>query len=1008
MNTFIISMHVLQQVVQMESSGGWNTAGSENEVQSEDLKSGDPKKLHKLNKELGKQNRQLSKSVESLRKERDSLLSDKQKLKSENKSLEKELKRAAKMEKGHQQLLRQESIEIAEDGVELPKKVEWLEAQLAEKEGEIANLQRKLELKAELFESSKGSGLVVNAECCNCNPESEIPHSKLAMQKNGDALNMNLALERLLEQQDITSRYRQENSELKLRISSLEAELEQVFVPTTSPKTHRKASALFKWGKRHSSGKLSDETPTGKVAGAETRASRSPDFSHICNSSQEQLADSDSPQPSPRHFLPRNRSGSAVTDVHTLQACLKLALEEKQSLVSQKQELEEKLQAAKKSRKPSHPHQEVELLKQTLKVALGEKESLSEQLKILEREVAAAKERTEDLEKRLAESLVLKDSFAEQQRDIKALREENERLKKSLADSTAKNATVQQLEQQNEKLRKEIAELRASAGSKPAAKSPVVEQHNEKLKKETAVRRTSAGSKPAARDLEQQNEKLKKDAVELRVSAGSKPAARDLKQQNEKLKKDAVELRVSAGSKPAARDLKQQNEKLKKDAVELRVSAGSKPAARDLEQRNEKLKKDAVELRVSALSSKPAARDLEQQLKRETVVSSARSKSETLQKLRKLSTGKLKESGPTSPKMNTVAATRALFEEKIEDSRQQAKSLSPKHNRNSMILGREKRGTTWNGSESGPPQTEEKPVTIPPQTRAVSTISLAPTSRSNVTPPKVSPPLLTQPTSASSSSSAKSGTKPGAQTASKMSISVKSSISPCPPPIMNTCKDIKEVEVQSPKIELSSPGSIPHQNQTQHPPIRKTTSLTTTTQAVVSSAKKKEIQVTSHVVSPGSSTGQQDLGKPKSPSYTTHTVTPSPSPPAATVPTRTEKATFKQTPGKLSVQSSIEVKRASSLQNIPENVSTSSSLTVNSGGGTSTTSPTTRSAVLLRQNRRAPKQRPKTLHADTVNLTSFISKLQQQDKKEKSRPPRPTSVYGGETNRYILYCTVLQ
>ena len=89
-------MHVLQQVVQMESSSGWNTTGSENEAQLEDLKSGDPKKLHKLNKELGKQNRQLSKSVESLRKERDSLLSDKQKLKIENKSLEKELKRATK------------------------------------------------------------------------------------------------------------------------------------------------------------------------------------------------------------------------------------------------------------------------------------------------------------------------------------------------------------------------------------------------------------------------------------------------------------------------------------------------------------------------------------------------------------------------------------------------------------------------------------------------------------------------------------------------------------------------------------------------------------------------------------------------------------------------------------------------------------------------------------------------------------------------------------------------
>jgi len=82
-----------------------------------------------------------------LRKERDALLSDKQKLKNENKSLEKELKKArdsTRMEKGHlrQQLSQQELVEVAEDRVELSRKVESLETQLAEREGEIATCNR--------------------------------------------------------------------------------------------------------------------------------------------------------------------------------------------------------------------------------------------------------------------------------------------------------------------------------------------------------------------------------------------------------------------------------------------------------------------------------------------------------------------------------------------------------------------------------------------------------------------------------------------------------------------------------------------------------------------------------------------------------------------------------------------------------------------------------------------------------------------------------------------------
>ena len=1145
-----------------------------------DLKSGDAKKLHKLNKELTKQIGQLTKSVDALRKERDALLSDKQKLKNESKSLEKELKKArdsTRMEKGHlrQQLSQQELVEVAEDRIELSRKVESLETQLAEREGEIANLQQKLELQGELFETR--SGLVVSTEHRNYTPDSEIPRSKLAVQKNGDTLN--LALERLLEEQDITARFRRENLELKVRVSSLEVELEQLqkeLVSNPNPKTH-KHTYFFKRGRSHSSSgllKYPDESPTDKTAGQRSKRSHSSNFAlDPDSSSQEQLlekVDSVSPHSSPKsspRIAPRRLSAG---DTHTLQTCLKLALEEKKSLVDQNHEMEEQLKEAKnridqlqknaaQSRKFSQAQEEVELLKQTLKVALSEKAGLSEQAINFQREVEAARERIENLEKRLADSLVWKQSTeqtVEQQRELKILKEENESLKKSLV---VKNSAFLTVERQHEKLKEEVAELRASVSSKIAAKNAVVgnlERRNEKLQEEIAELRASV-SKSAAKntavgDLERQNEKLRKEIAELRASVSTKPAAKNalVGEFDRKNEKEIAEPRASVGTKLAAKttvigDLEQQNEKLRKKFAELRASISSKPAVKntvveDLEQQNEKLRKETVVPRAStsskpadevpnastrfqkvpsastsskpadevsnvstklqkvpiastsrkpadevptklqkvpsvSVSSKPADEvpNVSTKLQKVPIASTSRKPADEVPtklqkvpsvsvsskpadevpnvstklqkvpsastiskpadevpnvstKLRKVqSAEKPKESGQMSPPaMRKVAATRAMFEEKIEDSKHQTSSA--RHNRRSLILEREK-SVTWSGGEPRYQLKEEKPVNIPPQTReAVSTTSSFLTSK-----PSVGPSFSTaNPQNSTSVTNPSASAKPGTQSGSKMSIiSVKSSVSPCASPMLNTRKEVKEVIVRSPKIErkeLSSSSSIPttqQQNQTQHHlPIRKTTSLTTSansfqTTSLSSLSKKKQAEAktavtitspVSHVKSSsfGGSTCDQDLRKPRSSScsqqVTMVTHTPSPvSSPTTTPQVRTEKVTFKHMAGKLNVPNSIEVRRASSLQDIPETVSTSSATT---GSGVGTTSPLTRSPVPLRHHRRVEKERPVTLcRADTANLTNIISRMQQQEKDQTSgkkaggRPSRPTSFYGGDT-----------
>lgn len=138
---------------------------------------------------------------------------------------------------------------------------------------------------------------------------------------------------------------------------------------------------------------------------------------------------------------------------------------------------------------------------------------------------------------------------------------------------------------------------------------------------------------------------------------------------------------------------------------------------------------------------------------------------------------------------------------------------------------------------------------------------------------------------------------------------------------------------------------------------------------------------------------------------------PSP-PPTPQSSMRPEKMSFKASPAKLMLPGAADMKKAASLQNIPEhapahNVSQTPTFTVGQ-------------SVAPRQNRRPRSERPNTTslsRADTVNLVNLISKMQGREKTQNqenkgvsnggsptpppqgnfSSPGRPLSMYGSIT-----------
>ena len=410
------------------------------------------KKVQKLNKELTKQNTQLVKSVDTLKKQKEELLSDRQKLKSENKTLERELKRVSS--KGEIQRFSKKSSQISIGDIldmstteELAEKVQRLETLLAEKDKKLRRIRERLEkLNVDLPRIYPLS----DSDTASSRESTAIPE----LPQNGGLVQ----LESSMLDEDY-NRLQLENTELRNKMAALESNLEQLQLQinqrevadsSSKPHTRRKSGNFFKRGKIQSKSlvmKSSEDVQKERevVKEKERQRSKSPDFFTVSDSyrltsestQNDFTAAGSLPNFSVSGLSPRTAAKRAHGDIQTLQSCLKLAIDEKKSLGEQNKQIERELVAAKEKitelqtlaeRMPAVT-KEVESLKNSLRIAATEKTSLSKQLSEFEKSCEKVKSKNTLLEKQLDETIEKKDL------EIANLNEKIRKLQKDLSES---------------------------------------------------------------------------------------------------------------------------------------------------------------------------------------------------------------------------------------------------------------------------------------------------------------------------------------------------------------------------------------------------------------------------------------------------------------------------------------------------------------------------------------------------------------------------------------------
>lgn len=392
------------------------------------------KQFHKLNRQLVKER----KSVDVLKKEKEVLESEKVKLKSENKSLERVLKNSKsdlhRMSKKQSQLSCMEVRSFSLE--ELRLKVIELEDLLAEKDHKITVLR--------LTHSNGIDGIEIDGENLSSGnrTESEGMHDSTA------------ALERLLEEQNISLRLRKENADLRARILAMDTEIDKVHREINpSPKSPRKrSSAFFKRSKKSTSstasryasgdgphdsvhGHIRSESPVmGKTESHQTLdASVSPLLSRANIESTTSLPCYASPNRSPQTPT-RNKTDS---DLETLQACLKLALSEKSFSEEKNVRLQKELDSAQgkiqelERALEAKTNKEMDKIQKSLTAAKIDRDTYLDELRISQQEVDEMVEKNSKSEK----------LYTDAKNKIKELEENVEALKCSASTSFSRSST---------------------------------------------------------------------------------------------------------------------------------------------------------------------------------------------------------------------------------------------------------------------------------------------------------------------------------------------------------------------------------------------------------------------------------------------------------------------------------------------------------------------------------------------------------------------------------------
>ena len=658
-------------------------------------------------------------------------------------------------------------------------------------------------------------------------------------------------------------------------------------------------------------------------------------------------------------------------------------------------------------RKSSNP--DLKTLQSCLKIAIDEKKTLEENSKRFEDEIQQLKMKVEELEHLLTES---------QKKKVPAPNSpDTEQLKKKLRMAVSEKTT---LSSQCEKLRRELEELKG--------KNKSLEQNKNLLaaKKDSAIN-----------ELEEECEKLK----------------RDLKKAKQQL--DEAKNVANKVSTPPISNSKPVNES---------TSAEKKTVS------SPKLVKENSTMKVDKPKEVPEA--TKEIIKQD---------SKPLIATRKSLVG---SSSPNSPlKGSKILAAKAMFEEK--DSKVEPGLSSPRqYKRTWSSDGPQRRSSLTTGL----PDIKENHIHHAKSNSVDSTLSekAADSQGSQYNKPK----------SVAIEQSSKATNSPPATptpTGSKISkFKVTSSATPTASPVLNVRKEVKEINVPSPRTDkkeqtftyttskvasttavVSRTSSSTNSTTPQSPSVSRvggivvtsntTTSTATTTIRTPGTIKKGIESARAQFESKATTPGQAKVMWPSTyygpktplnePPKKSATQTPAPQP-QVTSKLKEEKIVVRRHTTLSVPTMSSPVKKATSMQSIPENITDSTS---SSSSGTSTSSTSTiveaenkitatRSPVAQRIQRRERKDRPKTMYAtrsETVSLVKLLSRFQEEEKEKKDkelmkaattestrvvngtaspttsstgpkrapspvqlrshaspRQPRPNTYYGGPSNRY--------
>ena len=1057
----------------------------------------DPKKLQKLNRDLSKQNLELSKWADSLKKERDATLSDKHKLKTDIRALEREHKKAcASIESSRAEIQRLRhklgrkgpSIDLTE--VDPPagyhEEVERLEQELAEKNREMAALKRMMELQTERQTRFQ---MVLSAEV-NATKLDEEPSGR------GESQRSKVMVEQLLHEQEVNSRLRRENTDLKMRMTGLESDLESSMnSPETKPRK-RSGGSFFRRSRRASTNSSKDEE---KVTQSEHKRS---DSSELLSDNVEHKPPV-SPSTSPWHSPGLKAKSRSAADLQTLQSCLQLAIEEKKTAEIHSSKLAEQLDEARTeirelqgtaSKAEKYSREEGDrgqALQSALLAASEEKRVLNEEVEEMEQLLEAEYRKYVALEAQFSKVRAKSNAATTQlESDITQLQKELDEAKAAMVSPTPaelkllrvvsdKNMKMKELTEEIERLRREL-------------KPPLIPTKSPKRKSsktpKSPDREISPGPRsPGLRSPERRpsDPSFPESSIgtrERKLSVGSTDARHRIP---EKIVEKATKLLRRASSTDLGEEIDKEPDQLHSRST---VPVTGKSTATSSSDTVAASVKTTASVKVTAIVKATAiTAEVPPSGK---VVTAAVTAEDEVSVNKPAVTGAPVAATKAGSVASKVAKARAMFEGKIDETKSKPEAKRPASKRWSWVketvlqaseIDQDDvvaKGATTHDRHDASRRTrsvdEKAPVTeTGSHTKLGKTVS-QPVTSSNPPSPSRRPDTLvnghqTPPASVSTPT-----------VGSKVSVrSVKSSEGPASPLALRTSvrKETKEILVESPKMrrktfnESTTSTASPQtsftrsvaltkspihaaQSKTGPTPNGKVLPLHSVTSppsgrpksAVTRTSSSTATSNSITLVPQQSQTSESSLGVHRTPT------TPSPSTARRATPTKAHSfgylpqvtvhpslasttavgsspsrqsqpqlsnarihpiiATQSSMPAGLAVPGSgEEAKRASSLCDIPESVSSESR------GDTGGHSP-----VVLRSNRRGNRDRPTSLcRSETANLVNLISKMQSEERSggagqlrsgQRSRgsasvalnsagrsQQRPSSYYGGQPDR---------